>query len=83
MRDIWELSHHPVPVHLTVKGLAAVLNIHFGLKPVIMKKCLIKVYFIIFPRYFDFLYTVNLIVVRAISFSLYLASTVYSQMLNT
>jgi hypothetical protein len=34
MSNIWELRHHPVPAHLTVKGLAAVPNVLFGLKPV-------------------------------------------------
>lgn len=54
MINIWELSHHPVPAHLTVKGLAAVPNVLFGLKPVFSHETVLNFYFIIFLRYLDF-----------------------------
>lgn len=38
MSDVWELSHHTALVHLTVKGLTAMPNGLFGLKPMIMKE---------------------------------------------
>lgn len=82
MSDVWELSHHTVLVHLTVKCLTAMPNGLFGLKPMIMKEHLIKFYFIICSRYLDFLYTVNFSGAVGL-IAIYVASTVCSLMLDT
>lgn len=42
--------HYTILVHLSVKGLTAMANVFFSLKPMVMKEHLIKFCFITYPR---------------------------------